>query len=254
MKVLLIGATGNMGVRLVPALLTHGHSVVAYVRSSDKLESLLPAAVYRRIIVFQGDATDSTKIKGAILDNNCDAVVNTAGLAALPPWGKSDLPLIFRSVVNAIRDASTERKKPLRSWFMGGMGVLYYPRSKTMLSKYIPIYLEHRQNLQLLKSLPPDTVDWSMLCPATMVPESSNFDVPTRNLHGELVAGAETLPAWQDSWVKHIPLMGRPILSAMNAGRYTTTLEQNAEFIAKDLESHASQWMGMTVGVFDGSK
>lgn len=134
MKVLLIGATGNVGLRLVAALLTHGHSVVAYVRSSSKLESLLPESIYRQIAVVQGDATDSAAIKKAILDANCDAVVNTAGLAALPPWGKSDLPTIVRAVVDAVRDAGLERNKPLRVWFLGGLGVLHYPGTKTMLS------------------------------------------------------------------------------------------------------------------------
>jgi hypothetical protein len=32
------------------------------------------------------------------------------------------------------------------------------------------------------------------------------------------------------------------------------SLEQNAEFIASDLETYESQWSGMTVGVIDGSK
>lgn len=40
----------------------------------------------------------------------------------------------------------------------------------------------------------------------------------------------------------------------MNARRYETTLEQNAEFIASDLESYKSRWSGMTVGVIDESK
>jgi hypothetical protein len=40
----------------------------------------------------------------------------------------------------------------------------------------------------------------------------------------------------------------------MNAGRYTTTLEQNADFIASDLESYESRWSGTAVGVIDGSK
>lgn len=133
MKVLLIGATGNLGIRLVPALLTHGHSVVAFVRSSNKLESLLPTSVYRQIAVVQGDATDSVSIKRAILDASCDAVVNTAGLAAFPPWGKSELPAIFRAVVDAVREAGSERKKPLRTWFLAGLGILYYPGSESML-------------------------------------------------------------------------------------------------------------------------
>jgi len=40
----------------------------------------------------------------------------------------------------------------------------------------------------------------------------------------------------------------------MNASRYETTLEQIAEFIASDLESFDSRWIGTTVGVIDGSK
>lgn len=134
MKVLLIGATGNLGIRLVPALLTHGHSVVAFVRSSNRLESLLPTSVYNQITVVQGDAADSVSVKRAILDANCDAVVNTAGVAALPPWGKSELPAIFRAVLGGVREAGMDRERPLRAWFLAGLGVLYYPGSESMLS------------------------------------------------------------------------------------------------------------------------
>ena len=134
MKVLVLGATGNLGLRVVAALLTHGHNVVTYVRSSNKLESLLPPPVFSQITVVQGDAKDSASIKKAILDNNCDAVVNTAGLAALAPWGKSDFPEIVKAVVNAVRDAGVERKKPLRAWFLGGLGILTYPGSETLMA------------------------------------------------------------------------------------------------------------------------
>jgi uncharacterized protein YbjT (DUF2867 family) len=53
MKVLLLGATGNLGSRLVPALLTHNHNVVAYVRSASKLESLIPATVHEQFTIVQ---------------------------------------------------------------------------------------------------------------------------------------------------------------------------------------------------------
>ncbi|KAF2688983.1 hypothetical protein K458DRAFT_293503 [Lentithecium fluviatile CBS 122367] len=256
MKVLLIGATGNLGLRLVSALLTHNHSVVAYVRSSTKLESLLPASVYGQLTVIQGNAIDSVSIKTVILDSNCDAIVNTAGVAGVAPWAKSDLPAIFRAVMDGVRGAGEERGEPLRAWFLGGQGVLFYPGSEVMMSNYIPIYLEHRQNLRLLKALPPNTIDWSMLCPNTMVPESSSITVPTQSSHKVLIASAGTPPEWKDSWVKYIPLIGRPLVCAMNAGsgRYETTLEQNAEFIAGDLESVESRWSGVAVGVIDGAK
>jgi len=134
MKVLLVGATGNLGTRLVPALLTHGHRVVAYVRSASKLQSLLPPSAYSQITVVEGNATDSDAIKNAILDNGCEAVVNTAGVAAMAPWGSSELPAIFRSVLAGVRAAGDEQGKPLRTWFLAGLGVLYYPGSETLLS------------------------------------------------------------------------------------------------------------------------
>jgi len=93
-----------------------------------------------------------------------------------------------------------------------------------------------------------------MLCPGTMIPESSNITVPTESSRGRLVARAGSPPLWRDSWVKYIPFIGKTLMSAMNGMRYETTLEQNADFIAEDLESYESRWSGKTVGIIDPSK
>jgi hypothetical protein len=118
----------------------------------------------------------------------------------------------------------------------------------------LPIYLEHRTNLSLLHSLPADSVDWSLLCPAVMTPESDSISVPTQSASAKLIANANTPPAWRDSWIKHVPLVGRTIVCVMNAMRYETTLEQNAEFVAGDLETRESRFSGCTVGVVDPGK
>jgi len=93
-----------------------------------------------------------------------------------------------------------------------------------------------------------------MLCPSNMTPESSDVKVPMELSHGKLTANASTPPLWKDSWIKHIPLIGKLLLCAINAPRYETTLEQNADFIASDLETYDSPWIGTTVGVIDASK
>jgi putative NADH-flavin reductase len=133
MKVLLIGATGNLGSRLVASLLSHNHSVVAFVRSPKKLESLLPSSIYCQLDIIE-NSVSTPAIKRAILDSKCDAVVNVAGLAAMAPWAHSDLPQIFRAVLTAVQEAGVERKMPLRAWFVAGTGVLNYPGTQTMLS------------------------------------------------------------------------------------------------------------------------
>jgi len=134
MKVLLIGATGNLGLRLVAALLTHGHVVVAYVRSTNKLESLLPESIYSQITVVEGNATDSSLVSRTILERDCDAVVNCAGVAAMAPWKRNNLPEIFSAVLKGVRQAGATTNKPLRAWFLGGLGVLHFPGTDVMLS------------------------------------------------------------------------------------------------------------------------
>jgi len=116
-----------------------------------------------------------------------------------------------------------------------------------LTGRSVPIYLEHRQNVRLLRSLPPGAVDWSMLCPSTMTPESS--ELAGNSSRGNLVASAAILPLWRESWMNYIPFIGKILTTAMNASRYTTTLEQNAEFIASDLENPESHWRGTTVGI-----
>ncbi|RMX78780.1 hypothetical protein D0869_08811 [Hortaea werneckii] len=222
--VLLLGATGNLGSRLVPALLTHGLSVTCFVRSAGKLKGLLPPTVSDQITIREGDAKQSAAVKKAILESECDTVVSAAGVAAAAPWGKSDLPEIFKAVLQGIQEACVERQKPIR-------------------------------NLRLIKTSPPSTlIDWSMLCPLTMKAKSSDLSSPTKTKQGKLTANATTPPLWHNSRLRLIPLLGKPLTVARNANRYETTLEQNADFIAADLESFESKWSGCTVGVIDPSK
>jgi len=93
-----------------------------------------------------------------------------------------------------------------------------------------------------------------MLCPSTMTPESSDIAVPLTTSHAKLTGNATTPPLWKDYAVRHIPLIGRILSCAMNAPRYETTLEQNVDFIATDLESFESVYSEKTVGIIDGSK
>lgn len=98
-----------------------------------------------------------------------------------------------------------------------------------------------------------------MLCPNWMVPECPDIALPecTTTPREALIASASTPPLWQDSWLKHVPLIGKTLVSGMNAGRYQTTLEANAEFIAKDLEvggGGGGEWVGKAVGVISARR
>ena len=130
MRVLLLGATGNVGSRLLPDLVTHKHEVIIYVRSPSKLSA---EATSSAATVVTGSGTDSDSIKAAILSHQCDAVINAAGLA--PALGTSDeLPRIFAAVTKAAVEAHQERGgAPLRCWLLSGFSILDHPTTRLML-------------------------------------------------------------------------------------------------------------------------
>lgn len=74
MHVLLLGGTGNLGLRMLPAMLAHGHNVVAYVRSESKLRSLVSARLAEQITIYVGDALDSQAVEKALREHGCDAI------------------------------------------------------------------------------------------------------------------------------------------------------------------------------------
>ena len=78
MSLLLLGVTGNIGSRALSALIKHGHTVVAYVRSSQKLT---PAVRTLLADVVVGSTTDTQAIKNALFDHRCEAVFHAAGVA-----------------------------------------------------------------------------------------------------------------------------------------------------------------------------
>lgn len=132
MRVLLLGATGNLGHHVVPALLKHHHIVTVFIRSLPKLQSLIPANIISQLTVVIGDAFDTAAIEAALLVNDCDALVSTAGNQTWP-WKEQVLPRIARSVVTAGIAAGKVRGKPLRAWLIGGMNSLPYPETDYLI-------------------------------------------------------------------------------------------------------------------------
>jgi nucleoside-diphosphate-sugar epimerase len=132
MRVLLLGVTGNVGSRMLPALLAHKHQVVAFVRTPAKIS---PEARSKLDYIVVGSASDSAAIKAAILSHNCDAVVNAAGLASmtgLTPQG--EFPAIFAAVVQAVLEAGRERgSAPIRCWLMSGFCIMDSPKKPYLL-------------------------------------------------------------------------------------------------------------------------
>jgi nucleoside-diphosphate-sugar epimerase len=132
MKVLLLGVTGNVGSRMLPALIAHEHQVVAFVRTPAKIS---PEATSKLDSIVVGSASDIAAIKAAILSHNCDAVVNAAGVAAMTGLtSQGEFAAIFAAVVQGTLEAGQERGgAPIRCWFMSGFGILDSPKKPYLL-------------------------------------------------------------------------------------------------------------------------
>ena len=77
MQVLITGATGLIGRRLVEDRLRRGDRVIVVTRNSEKARAAFPSEVTHELRVIQDDPTRPGPWQQAIAD--CDAVVNLAG-------------------------------------------------------------------------------------------------------------------------------------------------------------------------------
>ena len=127
MPVLLLGATGNLGSRLLPALLAHKQKVIVYVRSERKLRELIPSTILDLVTIVNGDAADSDRIKNSLVEFDCDTIVNSAGRISILPWSEPQMQDIIKAVATGAVDASKELNRPIRAWFLGGASILDYP-------------------------------------------------------------------------------------------------------------------------------
>ena len=103
MKLLVLGATGGIGLEIVRQAVARHHSVTAFVRSPDRL-----AVFQERIAIEQGDMLNSSQLKRAVEGN--DAVLSAFGPRV--PVMKADANLLrdFSSALtSAMRRTSVRR-------------------------------------------------------------------------------------------------------------------------------------------------
>ena len=256
MRVLLLGGTGNLGLRLIPALLAHGHIVTALLRSVDKLRSLIPQELFDKISTYQGDALDSAAVEDALRKHNCDAIMNTAGNRV---WtGEQILGKIATSVSSAAIRVGKDRGKPLRAWFIGGLFSLEYPGTGGWkMEDYMPERGtdHHRDTQKVMQAISTTDLQWSLLCVGWMRPKSGNIELLPAPRPHSLVTAARSPPEWRDSWVRSVPFIGLYLNIVPALFSYTTKLEDVADLLAEDFEKGSkSAFVGELVGMKEVAK
>ena len=161
MKIVLYGATGKAGSRILTELLARGHEVVAIVRNPDKL------APNDGLTVQQGDLSSVEAIAEAI--GGAQAVVSAYG----PPADKTEQILgVTKREIAAVQQVSQEASSPEhapRLIVVGGAGSLEVAPGVTLESAkdfpaaWKPIAQAHTNALELLRA---SSIDWTYLSPS----------------------------------------------------------------------------------------
>ena len=208
MNVILFGATGNAGARILKELLARGHQVTAIVRDPAKLSSQ-PGLTVRK-----GDLADLAQIAEAV--RGTEAVVSAYGPGLHAP---GDLVPAPQRLVAGLKQAGGRRLL-----MVGGAGSLEVAPGVQLIdsgylpAEWMPISLAHREALEVLKS---SDLDWTSLSPA-----------------GYFEPGQRTGKF----------RLGKDNLIANEKGESRISMEDYAIALVDELESHAHPRQRFSVG------
>jgi hypothetical protein len=135
------------------------------------------------------------------------------------------------------------------------MEVLKLVKSNATPSSF-PIFTIHKQNYQLIKAHPADTLAWSLFCANDIPPKynTPQFPPAVDTSASNLIAKADAPPAWTEIY-RSVPLIGNYLNVLAQAQTYFAVLENCVDFIAADLEKGLeSEWIGKRVSVKEKSK
>lgn len=161
MKIVLYGATGKAGSRILTELLNRGHEVVAVTRHPEKLTPR-PG-----LTIEKGDLSDTDAVAKSI--GGASAVVSAYG----PPADKPEqLVAVTKREIAAVQQVSQQASSPEhapRLIVVGGAGSLEVAPGKTLVNSpgfpavWKPIALAHEKVLALLRQ---SSIDWTYLSPS----------------------------------------------------------------------------------------
>ncbi len=160
MKIIVFGATGDVGSRVAEEALLRGHEVTAVVRNENKLDRL-PRATSVRVL----DVTDTKAVARAMAGH--DLAVS----ALRPPDGReTDLPELTKSVLDAAAESKT------RVLVVGGAANLLMPDMSGHTVLTAPNFLPEAVKpiaaacfTQFAYCVAEDRADWTYFSPPAML-------------------------------------------------------------------------------------
>ncbi len=158
MKLIVFGATGRLGSRIVKEALERGHQVTAVVRDATRLQDS-----HERLTAVIGDVRDAPSVAAAVKGQ--DAVISAVG-----PTGDSAPELVVeaaRALIDGLTQAGVRRLV-----VGGGAGSLEVSPGVQLVDtpdfpkEWLDIALAHRDALDVIRAA---DLDWTYISPAAFL-------------------------------------------------------------------------------------
>ena len=182
LKVLLFGANGNLGSKVLYQLAASGNEVTCFCRSEQRLRAGFNDPIFDGVAIIEGDAADRAAVDAAMAETAYDVCVTTAGYvdngvrdaeeAKATPFCR-----IFSNIAGA---AEQHLPAPRRALFIGGITALDLPGTssplQSLLNSLSPQYVAHLVNYERLVN---SELDWTLFCPGYLVEEAPAGCLPS---------------------------------------------------------------------------
>lgn len=157
-KILVIGATGRAGSKLVEYSLEKGHHVTAFARNVDQLN-----ISHENLTKVQGDVLYKGLVDAAMKEH--DIVLSVIGIRQF----KGPITLMSQGIKNIIR--SMEENGVSRLLTITGAGILQENDTTLIMDSLsfppnlLNLSMDHKRLWKLLSA---SSLDWTIVCPAFM--------------------------------------------------------------------------------------
>lgn len=208
MKIVVFGASGRVGSRIVELLVHQGHDVFAVIHKHDIFQGT-PHLYVRPLDVHDADAV------AAVLEG-AGAVVS-----ALSSWGSKDgdvLSSAMRAIIPAMDEQGVKRIVSLTgnaAFTPDDKPSLVQEAGRTMLRKIAPHVVEDGEaHMALLRE---SDLDWTVVRSPVMnnlgkkdYILSAKLSNPTDTIHRQAVAEAMVAELHDGTWLRQTPTIWRP--------------------------------------------
>lgn len=176
MKIVLIGASGNAGSRILKELVDRGHRITAIARNPENIAAL------PNVTLVRGDVTDSASLTDVLRGH--DAMISSIPFSAVEP----------QSLIDAVRQAGIKRYL-----VVGGAGSLEVAPGQRLVDQaefpdeYKPEATKGVHFLETLKKA--DDLEWTFISPSILFFAGARTgvfrlgkDAPLRNESGSSIS------------------------------------------------------------------